>query len=77
MIGWLARRKRAMQVGSEVLLIVRDVVSTVSDLAQVRSEVARRVASADFLSTRGLEAVRAIDEREAKWLEKLKGARDG
>ena len=62
-----------MQVGSEVLLIVRDVVSTVSDLAQVRSEVARRIADADFLSTRGLEEVRKIDEREAAWLEKLRG----
>ena len=71
-MGWLARRKRAMQVGSEVLLIVRDVVATVSDLAQVRSEVARRIAAADFLSTRGLEEVRKIDEREAAWLEKLR-----
>jgi hypothetical protein len=71
--AWLAKRRRAMQVGSEVLLIVRDVVSTVSDLAQVRSEVARRVAQSDFLSTRGLEEVRKIDEREAAWLEKIRG----
>jgi len=76
-LGWLAQRRRAMQVGSEVLLIVRDVVSTISDLSQVRSEIARRVAAADFLSTRGLEEVRAIDEREAKWLEKLKGQTNG
>lgn len=74
-MGWLANRaarKKALQVGAEVLGIVRDVVKNVSDLSEVRQEVARRVSESDFLSTEGLEAVRKIDEREAKWLEKLR-----
>jgi VIT1/CCC1 family predicted Fe2+/Mn2+ transporter len=58
-------------VGSEVLAIARDVVETFGDVAGLRAEIARRVASSDFLSTKGLEEIRKIDEREAKWLKKL------
>lgn len=72
---WLAQRaarKRAQRVGSEVLAIARDVVETLGDVAGLRAEIGRRVAESDFLSTEGLEKIRAIDEREAKWLEKLR-----
>lgn len=75
-MGWFtnrAARRKALQVGAEVLTIVRNVVKTASDLSEARQEIARRVAESDFLSTEGLEAVRKIDEREAKWLEKLRG----
>lgn len=72
--GWLANRaarKRAQRVGSEVLSIAREVIETFGDVAGIRAEIARRVASSDFLSTAGLEEIRKIDEREAKWLKKL------
>ena len=75
MSGWLARRaarKQALAVGSEVIAIIRDVSSALADFSQLRSEVARRLAEADFLSTRGLMAVQRIDEREAAWLETLR-----
>jgi hypothetical protein len=72
---WLARRlarRKAEQVGSEVLTIVREAIELFGDVAYVRREIARRVSEADFLSSRGLEEIRAIDEREAAWLKGLK-----
>lgn len=74
---WLARRlarKKAEQVGSEVLTIVREVAELFGDMAGVQREVARRLAESDFLSTKGLEEIRAIDQREAEWLKSLRGA---
>lgn len=75
MFGWLAKRaarKRAQQVGLEVLSIAREVLDTFGDAAGLRREIARRIENSDFLSTDGLERIRAIDEREARWLEGLR-----
>ena len=72
---WIARRsarRKAQRVGLEVLSIVRDVVETFGDVIGIQQEVARRVAESDFLSTRGLAEIKAIDEREATWLKGLK-----
>ena len=72
---WLARRaarKKAQQVGSEVLAIAREVIEAFGAMKDLRGEIARRVAESDFLSTEGLEEIRAIDEREAEWLEGLR-----
>jgi len=71
---WLAQRaarKRAQQVGSEVIAIVREVAKTLDEISGLRTEVARRVSESDFLSTAGLDEIRAIDEREAAWLKGL------
>lgn len=73
---WFARRaarRQAMRIGSEVLAIARDVLETLGDALSFQQEIARRVAESDFLSRKGLEEIRAIDEREAEWLRGLDG----
>jgi hypothetical protein len=62
-----------MRIGSEVLAIARDVLETLGDALSFQQEIARRVAESDFLSRKGLEEIRAIDEREAEWLRGLDG----
>lgn len=74
-MGWLAKRaarKKAPQVGSEVLAITREVLESIGDVADLRAEVARRIAESDFLSTKGLSEISAIDQREADWLKGLR-----
>ena len=74
-MGWLAKRaarKKALQVGSEVLAITRDVLESIGNVADLRAEVARRVAESDFLSTKGLSEISAIDQRETDWLKGLR-----